>query len=62
MLYDVRFQIRGEEQSMVVEAETAATAVEEVHRQTGVGEEGFELIQVSLVDDESAEEHVLANQ
>lgn len=62
MLYDVRFQIHGEEQSMVVEAETAATAVEQVHQQTGVGEDGFELIQVSLVDDESAEEQVVANE
>lgn len=62
MLYEVRFQIRGEEQSMLVEAETAATAVEEVHQRTGVGEEGFELIQVTLVDDQSAGERVLANQ
>jgi hypothetical protein len=61
MQYEVRFQIRGEEQSLVVEAETAATAVEEVHQQTGVGEDGFELIQVTLVDDESADEQVLAN-
>lgn len=61
MLYEVRFQIRGEEQTLVVEADTAATAVEAVHQQTGVGEEGFELLQVTLVDDESADEPVLAN-
>lgn len=46
---------------MTVEAETAATAVEEVHHRLGIGEEGFELIQISPVDDPSADEQVLAN-
>lgn len=62
MRYEVRFQIHGDEQSMLVEAETAATAVEEVHQRTGMGDEGFELIQVTLVDDLSADERVLTGQ
>lgn len=59
MLYDVRYQLNGEEQTMRVEAETAATAVEEVHHRLQIGESGFELIQVTLVEEESLEENVL---
>lgn len=62
MLYEVRYRLNGEEQSMLVEAETAATAVEEVHHRLNVGDEGFELIQVTLVDDQSIDERVLANE
>lgn len=61
MLYNIRFQIQGEEHSMAVTAETAAMAVEEVRRQAGITDDGFELIQISLVDDEPAQEAVLAS-
>lgn len=62
MRYEVRYQLNGDEQTMLVEAETAATAVEEVHHRLGIGDEGFELIQVTLIDDQSADERVLANE
>lgn len=62
MLYEVRYRLNGDEQTMLVEAETAATAVEEVHHRLRVGEEGFELIQITLVDDQAADERVIANE
>lgn len=54
MNYEVRYLLNGEEGTLEVEAETAAAAAEIAQQQiTGDGD-SYELIQVTLLDSESA--------
>ncbi len=56
MQYDVRFQIAGEDRSQTVEAESAAEAAALVQEQFINSSDAFELIQVTLLDDNLAHE------
>lgn len=51
MRYEVRFQIGGEEQSVEVDVDDAATAAQSVQEQFLEHSEVFELIQVQLLDE-----------
>lgn len=51
MRYEVRFQIHGEEHQTFVDADDAASAAERVQNEHLGAHEGFELIQVHLLDE-----------
>lgn len=51
MRYEVRYQIGGEEHSIEVDVDDAATAAATVQEQFIESEEVFELIQVHLLDE-----------
>lgn len=50
MQYEVRYLVNGEENTMHVEATSAAAASEMVRHKVSGPDDDFELIQVSLVD------------
>jgi len=50
--YIVRYQLGGNEQSDTVQADTAASAVQQVEERYLAQEERFELIEVHLIEDE----------
>jgi hypothetical protein len=50
MQYEVRYLVNGEENTMFVEATSAAAASEMVRHKVSGPDDDFELIQVSLVD------------
>jgi hypothetical protein len=50
MQYEVRYLVNGEENTMYVEATSAAAASEMVRHKVSGPDDDFELIQVSLVD------------
>lgn len=54
MTYEVRYLLNGEEGTREVEAATAAAAVELVQREVASENDTYELIQVTLLDSESA--------
>ena len=56
MKYEVRFQVAGEDHSQAVEAESAATAASLVQEQFLNSNDAFELIQVTLLEDNIAHE------
>ncbi len=60
MHYEVTFQIAGDERTESVDAPDAATAVATVEAEHGRTPELFELIQVHLIEDISAEDEVRA--
>ena len=60
MRYEVTFQIAGDERTETVDAPDAATAVATVEVEHGRTPELFELIQVHLIEDISAEDEVRA--
>ena len=60
MRYEVTFQIDGEERTEPVDAPDAATAVATVEAEHGRTPELFELIQVHLIEEISAEDDVRA--
>jgi hypothetical protein len=51
MRYEVRYQIGGEEHSVEVDVDDAATAAQVVQEQFFDSDDIFELIQVHLLDD-----------
>jgi len=53
MLYEVTYQLRGQEQTDRVEAPDAATAASTVKDAHGRSEDRFELILVHLVEDQA---------
>lgn len=55
--YDVTYQSGGEQQTVGVEAESAAEAAQMVQQQHGRGEDLFELISVQLLDELPADHH-----
>lgn len=54
MRYEVRYQIGGEERTVEVEAESAATAAQLAQEEHLRSDEIFELLQVHLLDDHVA--------
>lgn len=60
MRYDVTFQIAGDERTETVDAPDAATAVATVEAEFGRTPDLFELIQVHLIEEISAEDEVQA--
>ena len=55
MHYNVTFQVDGNERTESVDAPDAASAVTQIQAEHGRTSELFELIQVQLLDDASAE-------
>ncbi|HWV24978.1 MAG TPA: hypothetical protein VNZ58_12375 [Thermomicrobiales bacterium] len=53
MRYEVRFIVDGNEQSQIVDGETAAEAADTVRNQNSEDGKQFELIQVQLLDEPS---------
>jgi hypothetical protein len=51
MRYEVRYIVDGQEESTVVDVETAAEAAETARQEHASHGENFELIQVHLLDD-----------
>lgn len=51
MRYEVRYQIGGEEHTVEVDVDDAATAAQSVQEQFLESHDVFELIQVQLLDD-----------
>ncbi|MGC4191908.1 MAG: hypothetical protein QM589_12220 [Thermomicrobiales bacterium] len=53
MKYEVRYLANGEEQTAIVDAETAAAAAQSAQNEllAEPGDEQFELIQVQLIDE-----------
>jgi hypothetical protein len=60
MRYEVTFQVAGEERTETVDAPDAATVVATVEAEYGRTPELFELIQVRLIEDVTAEDRVQA--
>ncbi len=60
MHYEVTFQIAGDERTESVDAPDAASAVAAVEAEHGRTPDLFELIQVHLIEDVSAEDEVQA--
>lgn len=60
MRYDVTFQIAGDERTETVDAPDAASAVATVEAEHGRTPDLFELIQVQLIEEISAEDEVRA--
>ena len=56
MKYEVRYQRGGEEHTIFVDAEDAASAAEQAQAQEGDSQEVFELIQVHFLEDENSHE------
>jgi len=54
MKYEVRYQIGGEERTIEVEADSAASAAKLAQEEHLGSEEVFELLQVHLLDDHVA--------
>lgn len=54
MTYEVRYLLNGEEGMLEIEAETAAAAAELTQQQVSGDGDSYELIQVTLLDSESA--------
>lgn len=55
MKYEVRYQRGGDEQTILVDADDAASAAEQAQLREAESQEVFELIQVHFLDDEAAE-------
>ncbi len=56
MKYEVRYQRGGDEHTILVDADDAASAAEQAQVQEADSQEVFELIQVHLLEDEAAEQ------
>ena len=56
MKYEVRYQRGGDEHTILVDAEDAASAAELAQTQEGDSQEVFELIQVHFLEDEEPHE------
>ncbi len=56
MKYEVRYQRGGDEHTILVDADDAASAAEQAQVQEAESQEVFELIQVHLLEDEAAEQ------
>ncbi len=56
MKYEVRYQRGGDEHTILVDADDAASAAEQAQVREAESQEVFELIQVHLLEDEAAEQ------
>ena len=57
MNYEVRYIVDGQEDSVVVDVDTAAEAAEKVRQEHASQGENFELIQVHLLDELAPDHH-----
>lgn len=62
MKYEIRYIVDGEEQTDVVDVDTAAEAAETVKQRHPAPEESFELIQVLLLEQPEAEADATATE
>ncbi len=58
MKYEVRYQRGGEEHTILVDADDAASAAELAQTHEGDSQEVFELIQVHFLEDEESGENL----
>ncbi len=57
MKYEVRYQRGGDEHTILVDADDAASAAEQAQSHEADSQEVFELIQVHFLEDEAGEQH-----